>query len=199
MNRRSPFQLNRVMNQVRRAASPFILAALLCGPVMAQQQPSTRGAQPPAAPPSAGQPRDGQVFQDWVVRCERLEVQGRPQERCYLSQTQATQEGQRVIQFNVGYIGPNRELVGVVFLPLGIYLPAGAAYRIDQNQQIAIQIESCVPEGCRAAFLIDEAALRSLRAAQGITFGFLTEPNGRSITLSVSLRGFTQGFATLRP
>lgn len=150
-------------------------------------------------PPPAAQPRDGAVFQDWITRCERIELQGRAQERCYLSQTQTTQEGQRIIQLNIGYIGPNRELAGVVFLPLGIYLPAGAAYRIDQGPQVAIQIESCIPEGCRAAFLIDDTAMRALRAAPAIHFGFLSEPNGKSLLLSASLRGFSQGIATLKP
>jgi invasion protein IalB len=167
----------------------------LFAPVHAQTQPGGRPA--PAAPAQTLPVRDGQVFQDWTARCER--IQGRPQERCFLSQTQATPEGQRLVQLNFGYLGPKQEFAGVVYLPLGIYLPAGAAYRIDEGPQVPIQFESCLAEGCRAGFLIDEATLRLLRNGQNIRFGFLSEPNGASLLIAVPLRGFSAGFGGLRP
>lgn len=185
---------------------PFImvLAALLAAqePVSAQQTPNqNRPAQPQATParPAQGQPsasvRDGQVFEDWIANCGSVEgVQG---QRCVVSQTLSNERQQRVLRTTMGYLGPNREPAILFELPLGVYLPAGAAVRFDEGAQRPMVFEACVPEGCKAGLILDAPSLQAVRAARSIRIGFLTQAGGETVTLNVSPKGLSAGFAAL--
>lgn len=189
------------------AAGFAVLCALVApsAAVWAQQTPQ-RPAQtqtPPAAPqrpaqtPPVAAARDGQTFEDWIASCGNLP--GTQTQRCVISQTLMNERQQRVLRVTMGYLGPNREPALVFELPLGVFLPAGAALRIDEGAQIPLTYELCTVEGCTAGMLLDAANLQAIRASRTLRIGFLVQAGGETVVLNVSPKGITAGLAALSP
>lgn len=143
-------------------------------------------------------PERGKVFNDWVVDCEAA-ADGK--ESCFISQTQTMQQQQqsgRLIKVSVGYIGPGGKPAMVAILPLGIWLPSGAAYQIEGQAQKPLPLQRCLNEGCIASAELDEAALGQMRKANTLTIGIKADPSGQTIVIPVSLKGFDAGLKSLR-
>ncbi|MBI3506664.1 MAG: invasion associated locus B family protein [Proteobacteria bacterium] len=205
---------DRVMKISSIAAFGLLLLATFVvqpGQSFAQPVQNTRpgpAARPPAAaPPAPAAPspavpasaavRDGQIFDDWIASCGKVE--GVQNERCVIAQTRVNSQSQRVMRAIVGYIGPNKEPFIVFELPLGVHLPAGAAFRVDEGPQLPMTYDACLPEGCRANMFLDQNVIQALRTGQLIRVGFLASANSETVVLDVSLKGFARGFAALRP
>lgn len=149
--------------------------------------------------PVQAKPERGKTFGDWVVDCETT-ADGK--ESCFISQTQTMQQQQqqsgRLIKLSVGYIGPQGKPAMVAILPLGIWLPTGAAYQVEGQAQKPLVMQRCVAEGCIASAELDEAALGQMRKANSLAVGLKGDPNGQTITIPVSLKGFDAGLKSLR-
>lgn len=150
------------------------------------------------AGPVLAKPERGKAFGDWVVDCETA-PDGK--DSCFLSQTQTMQQQQqsgRLIKVSIGYIGPQGKPAMVAILPLGIWLPTGAAYQIEGQAQKPLALQRCLNEGCIASAELDEAALGQMRKAKSLTIGIKADPNGQTIAIPVSLKGFDAGLKSLR-
>ncbi len=113
--------------------------------------------------PSAvsAKPQKGKVFDDWVIGCEAKEKE--KEELCFASQTQSAKSTNVVvIRFNVGYIGPKGEPTVVVVLPLGFYLPAGAAFRVDEAPPVPLLVQRCTVGGCFSSAPLPDAKVKEL-------------------------------------
>lgn len=143
-------------------------------------------------------PERGKSFGDWVVDCETA-PDGK--ERCFISQTQTMQNQQqsgRLIKLSIGYIGPEGKPAMVAILPLGLWLPAGAAYQIEGQAQKPLVLQRCLAEGCIASAELDEATLGQMRKAKNLSVGLKAEAAGQTIVIPVSLKGFDAGLKSLR-
>lgn len=149
------------------------------------------------APGSASAaPQNGQVFKDWVVKCEGGEGQS---ERCYIVQNIViTQTGQRLLTFTAGYIGADSGPVAHLLLPLGMYLPAGVALKVDSGEQFKAPVIICSANGCEASLSLDDDLLPQLKNGLVAQVAFLDGTARRQITISVSLKGFTAAFNSLK-
>lgn len=150
----------------------------------------------PAA--TLAKPERGKAFGDWVVDCETT-AEGK--ERCFLSQTQTMQQQQqsgRLIKVSIGYIGPGGKPAMVAILPLGLWLPSGAAYQIEGQAQKPLPLQRCLNEGCIASAELDEAALGQMRKANSLSIGIKADAAGQTIVIPVSLKGFDAGLKSLR-
>lgn len=159
-----------------RAAAVVTMAFLAAGTAVAQQ-----GA--------------GDIFGDWTVQCEAQQVGG---SKCFISQNQVTPDtGNRVVNVNLGYIGPRDAPMMVAFLPLGIDLQAGAVVHIEPGQQVPLSIQSCTAAGCRASAILDAKTFEALRGATGIVIWVVPYGNDNWIDMTVSVKGLAEGLAGL--
>lgn len=136
-----------------------------------------------------------QKFADWRIRCNS--ATGAPS-KCQMYQNVVVAEtGQPILQLVVGYIRDLPSPVGVITLPLGVYLPEGLTLQIDRGQTYEIAFEICKARGCRARFSIDDALLGTFKAgntAKVTSFNSVRKP----VRIPVSLQGFSAAIARLR-
>ncbi len=147
-------------------------------------------------PRSNAAPKDGQVFQDWMVKCEGGEGVA---ERCVAFQNiVVTQSRQQLLVLAAGYLGPKGEPWLVLTVPLGVLLQAGVALKADEAQRFDAPFKICTAKGCEAGILLDDILLRNLRAGLVARIAFMDGITGRQITVPVSLKGFSAAFRTLK-
>ena len=192
-------------NRRRRGATPAIRAALAGAAILAIGLGGGRAASAqatedaPAAPqapaaPSPG-PRDGEVVQDWTLRCQLRQPE---QEICEMRQHIVNQNGDRVVLAVVGRL-PGVDVPGLlIMLPLGISLPPGASLKIDQGEESRIAIERCESQGCRIELLLDDDLLPLLKAGSQAIVGFhVYDGQGQRapVDVPISLIGFSAALA----
>lgn len=149
------------------------------------------------AVPAQAKPEKGKLFDNWVVGCE-MPPDGKG-ERCFVAQDQVVKDsGQHLIKVAIGYFGVNGETTMVVTLPLGINLPAGAAYKLDDHDQVPIKLLNCTAEGCVGVVTVDSATLAAFKSGKALNFGVLPFGSDKTLSIAVPLKGFAEGFATLK-
>ena len=140
-------------------------------------------------------PKDGQAFQDWMVKCEGGDGKA---ERCFAFQNIVyTQSGQRLLTLAAGYLGPKGEPWILLTLPLGIFLPSGVALKVDKGQRIDTPFKICTAKGCETGIPLDDVLLQTMHRGLVARIAFLDGTARRQITVPVSLMGFAAAFRTL--
>lgn len=140
------------------------------------------------AAPAAAQNPHGNLHGVWRVRCNT--PTGAPA-ACQIFQNIIVKEsGRPVLKFAIGFSEDGKTAVGIVVLPLGIFLPSGLTLQIDEGQIYEMAIEICGKNGCRVRFSFDDNLLNLFRRgniAKVTFFGGDRKP----IRVPVSLKGFT--------
>lgn len=147
------------------------------------------------SPAAAAQ--DGEIFQDWRVRCsqqeENVAVGG-----CFIFQSVVNNQTQKpVMQIVIGYLATDKSPAAVVTLPLGVRVAPGILLQVDQNEALKLPFERCLPDGCRVQFKLEDNQLASLKAGIGGRIAF-QDGSGQNITLPFSLKGFTAALASIQ-
>lgn len=147
-------------------------------------------------PRSEAAPKDGQMFQDWMVKCEGAEGAA---ERCIAFQNIVVIESrQQLLVLAAGYLGPEGEPWIILTVPLGVLLQAGVAMKVDEGQRFDAKFKICTAKGCEAGLPLDDDALWLMKAGLVARIAFLDGITGRQITVPVSLKGFSAAFQTLK-
>jgi len=76
---------------------------------------------------SAATVKSGQKFGEWTYLCAEKEDGG---ERCFLAQDRVVEGKGRALRVLLGHFGNKGEMVMKALTPLGIFIPAGVAYKI---------------------------------------------------------------------
>lgn len=140
-------------------------------------------------------PESGKIFDDWVIECENVEND----QRCYASQNVIVREkNKRILKISVGPIGPKGQNLLVAVLPLGVSIQAGAAYKIDDHQQVSLVIQHCIAEGCVAGAPLDADSIKALQAGKTMTIGVIPFGTPQTVTLPVSLKGLSAALSSLK-
>lgn len=164
-------------------AALFAMAAIM--PTSAQETP------PSSLPGGASALQE--TFADWQVVCAAVET-GRS---CAMSQVQAQQNGQRVLAIEL-QPGKDGGATGVLILPFGLALEAGATLTIDSNPPLAsLRFATCLPAGCLMPLSFSAADIAALEAATTMTANASSMDAGQPVSLAVSLKGFTAAYARL--
>lgn len=180
------------------------LAQTATQPGQSKGQPKgqTKGPQPAQPQPQAQQDDDkGQRFEDWLVRCEPP-PQGGP-ERCFMAQNVAAknEEGKRIPLLNVliGHAEADGQPITVMqfTVPLGLYLPSGIGFQIDQGEQVRVAIEVCSNQACVARYRLDDSVRAAMQKGQKAEVQ-LVQANKQAIKVPLSLKGFTKAYAALK-
>ena len=109
-----------------------------------------------------------------------------------------TNKSLRALSVAVGYLATDGKLRMLLTLPLGINLPPGVTFQIDEGKANTLPIETCVAEGCRVAMAIDDSGRDSLTKSKMIRVTYQLA-NGQNLALPVQLAGFGDALAQLTP
>ena len=141
-------------------------------------------------------PQKGKVFDEWGVECEATPDK---KEQCFVSQTHTMKDGKgRLMKLSVGYLGKNGQPLMVSTLPLGVNLPAGAAFKVDDSKtQNKMAYQSCSNDGCMAVAPLDGATIKAMQNGKNMTIGMMPVSGGKTITVIAPLKGFQPAFASL--
>ena len=112
-------------------------AAPMAQATPAPAAPATEGGEYTSAPPG------------WVARCSSAS-RSAPLE-CAIEQSAVlTKTGQLIVLVNIRVSAETRAPVALVQLPLGLNLPAGAKFQVDDGKMSELQIQTCEARGCYA-------------------------------------------------
>jgi invasion protein IalB len=83
-----------------------------------------------------------------------------------------------------------------VLAPLGVLLPNGLGLNVDGTDMGRVAFVRCLPNGCVAEVVMDDALLKVLSGGENAIFVVFKTPE-EGIGIPVSLNGFDEGFAQL--
>jgi len=128
---------------------------------MAQATPAPTAAEGANTPAPPG----------WVARCSSAN-RGAPLE-CAIEQSAVlTKTGQLIVLINIRVPAETRAPVALVQLPLGLNLPAGAKFQVDDGKTSELQIQTCEARGCYANLQISPDVLAALKSGKQLKVSF---------------------------
>ena len=141
--------------------------------------------------------KDGEVFQDWRVRCAE-DPPNVAAGGCFIFQSVVSNETkQPVMQIAIGFLPEGDAPAVVITLPLGIRVAPGVLLQIDENEAVKLPFERCLPEGCKVQFRLDQQNMAAFKAGVAGKLAFQNGA-GRNVTLPFSLKGFTAAIASIQ-
>ena len=154
--------------------------------------PEPNALKPVQSPPTTVIANGSNSDPGWAMNCKSQATES-PLE-CRMSQTVVTKPNGRVVAsvtFRVP-TGTKRPEI-LIQLPLGLYIPAGASYQIDEGAAQTLDFRACDRTGCYAQTNLTPEVLASMRSGTKLILGFQTLAQ-KPIKLSLSLRGFGETF-----
>jgi len=117
---------------------------------------------------------------------------------CGIIQTIADNNTKRqVLAIAVRPLGQEKRLAMFVTAPLGIFLGSGIGGKIDDGEQFKFNLQSCTQRGCQAAIAVENDRLTELKKGERLLIGFKARADANTITVPVSLKGFTAGLKAM--
>ena len=158
----------------------------------AQDRTGTKSAAVPA--PKAGA-RVGEKIGDWTFQCLAVSA---TQNVCALTQVLGNPKtNRRILALTMRPAGKDNKLLFLAQAPLGVFLPAGLVGKIDDREQFNFSWQRCTRQGCQAAAAISDARKAALMSGKNLLLGFKIQPAAKTIALTASLKGITQGLMEL--
>ncbi len=128
----------------------------------------------------------------WIVQCGTFKKSGK--KFCRIQQNLLFKKtGQRLLSVIIQPQPFEPKLALQLSLPHGLYLPAGTAYKIDDAEEVRLEIETCDAEGCYASAAVDDKLSAVLKKGKTMRIGFQAT-NRKPVTIPVTLDGFVPAF-----
>jgi len=145
--------------------------------------------------PAAAQGAVRSVHGDWQIRCDT--PPGAHSEQCALMQSVTAADRPNVgLTVIVLKTSDQKSRLMRVVAPLGVLLPSGLGLKIDGADVGRAGFVRCLPNGCVAEVVMDDALLNKLRNGKTSTFIIFQTPED-GIGFPMSLKGFGEGFDQL--
>jgi invasion protein IalB len=147
------------------------------------------------AAPAAAQGVVKAQYGDWQMSCDT--PPGASFEQCALIQNVSAED-----QTNIGLsvivlkTADRQARLLRVLAPLGVLLPNGLGLNVDGTDIGRVAFVRCLPNGCVAEVVLDDALIEKLGAGTSAIFVVFKTPE-EGIGIPVSLNGFKDGFAQL--
>jgi invasion protein IalB len=134
-------------------------------------------------------------YGDWQMSCDT--PPGASFEQCAIIQN-VTAEDQPNVGLSVIVLKTADQKARLlrVLAPLGVLLPNGLGLNVDGVDMGRVAFVRCLPNGCVAEVVMDDALLKILSEGQTAIFVVFKTPE-EGIGIPVSLRGFGDGFGQL--
>ena len=158
--------------------------------------PAAKGTPAPAAPqPEAAAP-DAAPPPGWAARCSSASREA-PLE-CAMEQTAVlSKTGQLIVLVNIRVTSDTRTPVAMVQLPLGLNLPGGAKFQVDDGKTSDLQIQTCENRGCYAGTLIAPDLLAAMKSGKQLKVSFQNLAK-ETITIPMSLTDFAAAYDKIK-
>ena len=135
------------------------------------------------------------VHKDWQIRCDT--PPGAKSEQCALIQSVTAEDRANVgLTVIVLKTADAKSRLMRVVAPLGVLLPSGLGLKIDQADVGRAGFVRCLPNGCIAEVVMDDALIAKLRTGKTATFIIFQTPE-EGIGFPMSLAGFGEGYDKL--
>ena len=136
-------------------------------------------------------------FGDWRVSCDAVSVS---QTFCQLVQQQSVFDTNKLAGRFAAFLAQNGGSILLVQVPIGVYLPGGAVFRLDDKDAIPqkkMVWQRCLGPICEAAILLDEATVSQMESSGAMLFGYRMDSDAKPIVLRVNLNRFGEGIEAL--
>jgi invasion protein IalB len=135
------------------------------------------------------------VHKDWQIRCDT--PPGAKNEQCALIQSVTAEDRANVgLTVIVLKTADAKSRLMRVVAPLGVLLPSGLGLKVDQVDIGRAGFVRCLPNGCIAEVVMDDALIAKLRNGKTATFIIFQTPE-EGIGFPMSLAGFGEGYDKL--
>jgi invasion protein IalB len=135
------------------------------------------------------------VHGDWQIRCDT--PPGAKAEQCALIQSVTAEDRANVgLTVIVLKTADQKGRLMRVVAPLGVLLPSGLGLKIDANDVGRAGFVRCLPNGCIAEVVMDDALMKKLQTGKSATFIIFQTPE-EGIGFPMSLAGFGEGYDKL--
>ena len=134
-------------------------------------------------------------YGDWQMSCDT--PPGASFEQCAIIQN-VTAEDQPNVGLSVIVLKTADQQARLlrVLAPLGVLLPNGLGLNVDGEDIGRVAFVRCLPNGCVAEVVLDDALLKTLSEGETAIFVVFKTPE-EGVGIPVSLNGFGAGFAQL--
>jgi invasion protein IalB len=170
----------------------------VCGHSHAQAPKAKNNPAPmaQAAPAPTSENANTPAPPGWVARCSSAS-RGAPLE-CAIEQSAVlTKTGQLIVLVNVRVPAETRVPVALVQLPLGLNLPAGAKFQVDDGKTSDLQIQTCEARGCYANLQISPDVLATLKSGKQLKVSFQNMAK-ETITIPMPLADFGAAYEKIK-
>jgi invasion protein IalB len=132
----------------------------------------------------------------WAVNCSSQA--GQKGLSCRMSQTVIARPSGRTLT-NVAFLldPENKNPEVLLQLPLGLYLPAGATYQVDENAAQRLSIRACDRNGCYARAPVLPETMSSLTKGKQLKIDFKNAAE-KPISIPLSLDGFAFAYEKIQ-
>jgi invasion protein IalB len=199
-----------------KLAPVMLSAALLCaGEAVAQQEGGKKppgGTVPKAQTPAPTNPEAGKkatgagepqaqpvsvvgTFGQWMLVCANIKDSA-GEKPCSLAQALVERESQKLVFRVIFTYGPQGNLVLQVDGPTGIALQRGLEFSPDAKKIYRLPFQTCVPRGCRAVLMVENALKEELKTSKKGTISVYAL-NGRAVQTVTDFAGLNDGLAAL--
>jgi len=181
-----------------KVAVAAAVISVVCGHSHAQAPKAKNNAAPmaQAAPAPTSENANTPVPPGWVARCSSAS-RGAPLE-CAIEQSAVlTKTGQLIVLINVRVPAETRTPVALVQLPLGLNLPAGAKFQVDDGKTSDLQIQTCEARGCYANLQISPDVLAALKSGKQLKVSFQNMAK-ETITIPMPLADFGAAYEKIK-
>ena len=180
--------------QQPKAKSPPPAAQSAPPPPAATPTPQAPPAQ--AAPPADAAAANPPAQPGWIGRCTSAN-RAAPLE-CAIEQTAVlTKTGQLIVLVNVRVSAETRAPIALVQLPLGLNLPAGAKFQVDDGKTSELQIQTCEARGCYANLQISSDVLAALKSGKQLKVSFQNLAK-ETISIPMPLADFAAAYEKIK-
>jgi invasion protein IalB len=170
--------------QAPKAKAAPRTAQTTAAPAAPAAEPAANGAAPAAAPPG------------WAARCTSASRDA-PLE-CAIEQTAVlSKTGQLIVLVNIRVPSDTHTPLATVQLPLGLNLPGGAKFQVDEGKVTDLQIQTCEARGCYAATVIAPDELAALRSGKQLKLSFQNLAK-ETITIPMPLTDFASAYDKIK-
>jgi invasion protein IalB len=146
-----------------------------------------------AAPPAAEAPAPPP---GWSARCSSASRDA-PMECAMEQQAVQSKTGQLVALINIRVPSDTHTPIVTVQLPLGLNLPGGTKFQVDDGKVVDLQIQTCEQRGCFAGGPIAPDFLASLRSGKLLKLSFQNLAK-ETITIPMPLADFAAAYDKIK-
>ena len=150
------------------------LALGLAGSVHAQAPKKNAAPAPqatPAAPATPPADATAPPVANWAARCGSVS-RSAPLECAIEQNAILTKTGQLVVLINIRVPSDTRVPAATIQLPLGLNLPGGAQWQVDDGKATDLQIQTCEQRGCYASIPLAPDFLAAMKTGKELKVSF---------------------------